>query len=124
MITQLFANLLQAQGDDRGVIAVRHHPTGTFLWNTEGHAGRHHKSITVLSWSHDGRYLASGSADTTVKVWEVSTGALLQTYTQHAAAVRALAWSPEGEKIVSSAGLEALHVWTPQLTSKTSLRHS
>jgi WD40 repeat protein len=116
MIEQVFGTGLWAQGDDQGVITVREKPPGGLLWSSQKQPDGHCKAITTLAWSHDGRYLASGSADSTVKIWDAATGAVLQTYTGHSAEVRALAWSPEDKRIVSSAGQESPHLWLPFLT--------
>jgi WD40 repeat protein len=113
MIEQVFGSGLCAQGDDQGVISVREKPPGGLLWSSQEREGGHGKAITTLAWSHDGRYLASGSVDTTVKVWDAATGTVLQTYTGHQAEVRALAWSPEDSRIVSCARQESPHLWTP-----------
>lgn len=110
-IEQVSSSGLYAQGDEYGMLSVREKPAGGLLWSSHGHS----KAITTLAWSHDGRYLVSGSADTTIKVWDAATGAVLQTYTGHSAEVRALAWSPEDNKIVSSAGHEDPQLWTPHL---------
>ena len=95
MITRLFGDHLQAQGNDQGVVSVRQLPKGTLMWSSEEQVGRHFQPVTVLSWSHDGRYLASGSSDATIKVWDAATGDLLQTYAEHTTEVYALAWSPK-----------------------------
>jgi WD40 repeat protein len=112
MVEQVFGTGLKAQGDDQGVISVER-PPGEQIWSSRERGDGHCKAITSLAWSHDGRYLASGSADTTIKIWDAVTGKVLQTYTGHAAEVRALAWSPEDSRIVSSADHENLHLWMP-----------
>lgn len=116
MIALLFGERLRAMGDDQGMVSVWKNEPEAPLWCSPKH-DKHHSAVTALAWSSDGQYLASGSADMTVKVWEASTGALLQTYTGHMAEVRALAWSPEGGRIVSSADHECPRVWTPLLPS-------
>lgn len=110
---------LNAQGDDQGMISVRQKPPGKLLWRSKGQHDGHDKRITVLAWSPDGRYLASGSADTTVKIWEAATGTVLQTYIKHATAICALAWSPGGDRIISAADHEQLHLWMPCFSSPT-----
>ncbi len=113
MIEQVFRERLLAQGDDRGVVSVRQTAQREVLWSSQKHPDGHRQAITALAWSPDGAYVASGSADTTIKIWDVATGALLQTYMGHAAEFRALAWSPKACRIVSSASLESPHLWTP-----------
>jgi len=116
MIEQLFSDCLLAQGDTQGVVSVRHTPSRKLLWRAPGHD----KTITVLAWSPDGRYLASGSKDQTIKVWDASRGQLLQTYTEHADEVWVIAWSPDGKNIVSSAIHESPRIWTLPLAQRSS----
>jgi eukaryotic-like serine/threonine-protein kinase len=59
---------------------------------------------TSITWSPDGRYIASGSDDGTVQVWEASSGRLLHRYTGHAGSVNAVAWSPDGTQLASGSG--------------------
>jgi WD40 repeat protein len=57
-----------------------------------------------IAFSPDGRYLASGSMDTTTKVWDTSTWACLQTLCGHQGWVMNVAFSPDrsGELITGS----------------------
>jgi WD40 repeat protein len=81
--------------------------------------GKHHLtytghpwgSVNSVVWSPDGKEIASGSSDTTVQVWDASTGNKHLTYTGHARHVRSVAWSPDG-KYIASGGLDTtVQVW-------------
>lgn len=47
----------------------------------------HSKGVNSVSFSPDGRVLATGSQDSTVKLWDVSTGAELRTLIGHSSSV-------------------------------------
>lgn len=70
----------------------------------------HTMPIWTLSWSPNGRFIASGSDDTTVQVWNVASKECLCTY-NGLSNVQTLAWSPEGSLIVSGYYNETAQVW-------------
>ncbi len=64
----------------------------------------HTKPINAIAFSPDGRWLASGSSDDTIKIWDVATGQLLRTLYGHSSNVNALAVSPDGKTLASGSG--------------------
>ena len=71
----------------------------------------HTADVFSVAWSPDGRLLASGSADFTVKVWDAATWRERATLRGHTESVRSVAWSPDGLRLASSAGDDTLRVW-------------
>ncbi|KAJ1551077.1 protein with putative role during mitosis, partial [Cladochytrium tenue] len=58
-----------------------------------------------------GQYLASGSRDKTIKIWDSTTGQCLFTFTGHDNWVRALAFHPNGKLLFSVSDDKTLRVW-------------
>ena len=49
-----------------------------------------------VTFSHDGRYLAAGDDDGTVRLWDAGTGHPVATLTGHTGEVSSVAYSPDG----------------------------
>lgn len=65
----------------------------------------HHVSeVCGLEWNYNGKYLASGSNDQTVYIYEKGQDKYLFHLTQHKAAVKALAWSPHKSNLLTTGG--------------------
>ena len=60
--------------------------------------------VNAVAFSPDGQTVLSGSGDNTLKLWETSSGQLLQTLTGHQDWVTAVAFSPDGETVLSGSG--------------------
>lgn len=71
----------------------------------------HTNVILSLAFSADGRFLLSGSADSTARVWNVASGESLHTLTGHSEAILAVAFSPDGHKVVTGSYDHNLKLW-------------
>ena len=83
------------------------HP-GTLSAMLRGHA----QTVMSLSFSRDGRRLASASSDRSVHVWDIQSGQSIATFVGHGGAVNAVAFSPDGQTVVSASADETLKFWS------------
>ena len=101
----------------------RHSPTGIRAKTTWA------STIYNVTWSPDGKLIASSGDGKQVNVWNPNTGGTVQTYKEHTGLlsnVFALAWSPDSSHIASacsSASIDkTVHVWDVK-TGKTVVRY-
>jgi GTPase SAR1 family protein len=85
--------------------------TGMQFLEIDGHSD----VVNCLAWSRDGRYLASGADDKSVRLWSPQTGQCLWSATMgHNDVVNCLDWSPDGETLASGASDQTLILWDVQ----------
>ena len=70
----------------------------------------HASFIKSVCYSPDGKYIASGSDDKTVKIWEVETGRELRTLRGHSYDVNSVCYSPDG-KYTASSSWDSIKLW-------------
>ncbi|MDP7060111.1 MAG: protein kinase [Candidatus Marinimicrobia bacterium] len=71
----------------------------------------HGEAVWSVTFSPDGKTLASGSYDKTIKLWRVRDGRLMKTITGHGGSVLSVAFSPDGKTLASGSYDKSIKLW-------------
>ncbi|KAJ2470350.1 ribosome assembly, partial [Coemansia sp. RSA 2320] len=74
----------------------------------------HSEAVLSVSFSPDGSQLASGSGDTTVRIWDLATETPRHTCTGHKNWVLSIAWAPDGKTLASGSMDNTVRLWDPR----------
>lgn len=67
--------------------------------------------VNAIAFSPDGRTIAAGQRDDTVRLWEVSTGQALLRFEGHTGQVNSIAFSPDRRLLASGGEDTTIRVW-------------
>jgi WD40 repeat protein len=73
--------------------------------------GGHSDSVNAVAFSPDGKQLASGSWDNTIRICDAATGAALQVLKGYSGLARTIAFSPDGKQLTSGSGGNTIRIW-------------
>jgi WD40 repeat protein/basic membrane lipoprotein Med (substrate-binding protein (PBP1-ABC) superfamily) len=71
----------------------------------------HLETVNDLAFSPDGARLATTSEDSTVKIWDLTTGAELLTLSGQTAGVHPVAFSPDGTRLAAASSNYTMNIW-------------
>ncbi|MDF1754102.1 MAG: serine/threonine-protein kinase [Verrucomicrobiales bacterium] len=101
-------------GDTAVALALK--KGGFTIWDWEGSALRHQidaeqtGTIACLAVSPDGKYVATGSGDRWIRIWDAASGNLESSFRSHWESVTCLKFSPDGSEIASGSELGVVRV--------------
>ena len=71
----------------------------------------HDKTVTTVAYSPDGRWVASGSWDQSVRIWDAATFEPAAALAGHEGAITSIVYSPDGSRVFSGSRDHSIRVW-------------
>jgi WD40 repeat protein/uncharacterized caspase-like protein len=81
--------------------------TGSELGAIKGHG----RGVSKVTFSRDGKLLASAGTDNTIKIWDVTTRAELRTLAGHTASIESIDFTPDGQLLASASEDGSTFLW-------------
>jgi WD40 repeat protein len=92
---------------DHKTVSVRDAHTGKKLATLPGHSAQ----VFAVAYSPNGRFIAAGSADGTLRLWKASSRKIVHVVRAHRGAVFATRFSADGIRLATLGGDRAVRVW-------------
>lgn len=108
---------LIAAGDSGGNVSIYDWQVGTdvFDWQStslllrlEGHSG----CVNDVSYSPRGKFIATASTDSTLRIWDATSSNELMRMSCDAGPMYSVAWSRDGKYVVSGGSDQKVYFWT------------
>lgn len=96
-----------AAGHDNGTVTVWNYQNKQIIREIK----THNNKIRALSFSMDGKYLAVGSYDSTINIYDVDKSFNLVKTFNHSNQVVSLKWHPEVPLLVSTSADNSAVIW-------------
>jgi|GEM_PF-1998686 len=94
---------------------------GAYVYGPAAHAGQesllmktikgNSGIIYSIAFSSDGKYLAAGGVDKTLKIWRLEDSSCVKTLTGHDNFVNSVAFSPDGTNLASASEDATIKIW-------------
>ena len=86
-----------------------------FLWDISTgdvlESGQHEDSVNSIVFSPEGRMIASGSSDNTIRLWDAATGQIKNILTDHRDSVYSVSFTPDSSTLFSGSADKTIRVW-------------
>lgn len=71
----------------------------------------HTNKVRAAAWSPNGRYVITGSADRTARIWDIATGKTINVLTEHLGRVSVVAWHPQEQRVLTGGADGLIRIW-------------
>jgi WD40 repeat protein len=95
------------KNDSNAISNINKTPLFSVIKTLEGHSN----SVHSVSFSPDGKTLASGSWDSTIKLWNVETRTKIRTLSGSSFDYHSVSFSPDGKTLVSGTSDNTIKLW-------------
>jgi WD40 repeat protein len=91
-----------------GAVVIWNVRTGQEIRTLKGHSSEAWR----VAFSPDGKRLATGATDQTVRIWDPRTGDEMLILRGHSGSIADLVFSPDGKRLASGSLDKTVHVWS------------
>ena len=116
VFTQTLGSILAAKFSPTGKLLATAIENQIYLWELDNirqlvQLDGHTAWVRSLAFSPQGKILASGSRDRTIRIWNVESGECLQILTGHTSDVQSVAFSHDGNTLASGSNDKTIRLW-------------